>query len=271
MSENSTHTDHYGLIGYPLTHSFSATFFKQKFERENIAAKYLPYEIENLQQLPELIEKENLKGLSVTLPYKEQIFQYLNYIDPIALQIGAVNTIRITDDKKIIGYNTDYIGFMQSLQKLLDKTKPYKALVFGSGGASKAVQYALNKMKITYKIVSRKQTVSNIGNTLNTNNTITYNELNEQIITEHNILINTTPIGMFPNINDCIPIPYNSINEQHILFDLIYNPQETLFLRKGRERGANIQNGLEMLHLQAEKAWQIFISNPQYNNNLIKL
>ncbi|MBR1787245.1 MAG: shikimate dehydrogenase [Paludibacteraceae bacterium] len=271
MPTNSTYTNNYGLIGYPLEHSFSAAYFQEKFLRENINATYRSYEIEDLNTLPKLIEKENIKGLSVTLPYKEQIFRFLNFIDPVAKQIGAVNTIKITDDKKIIGYNTDYIGFMQSIMPLIDLNSPHQALVFGSGGASKAVQYALRKMQIRYKIVRRKHIDIEADKLQYCADTLTYNELTEQIIKEHNILINATPVGMYPNINDCLTIPYNGITNRHILFDLIYNPSETCFLRQGRERDAKTQNGLQMLQMQAEQAWLIFTDNSHNFNNLIKL
>ena len=245
----------YGLIGYPLGHSFSAKYFAQKFEKENIkSSEYRNFPIENIQQLPFIIKNTGgLKGLNVTIPYKQQVIQYLTEISDDAQKIGAVNTIKIenVDGKPALkGFNTDAYGFEQSLQPHL-KNYHNKALVLGSGGASKAVEFVLNKLGIEYLLVSRQPQNSR---------QISYSQLNEDVIRDHLIVINTTPLGMFPKVEVCPEIPYNLLTSKHILYDLVYNPEETLFMTKGREMGSFAMNGLQMLHLQAEKAWEIWNS-----------
>jgi len=238
----------YGLIGFPLSHSFSQKYFKEKFQREKILNReFKNFSLESIDEFPSLIKQNpNLAGLSVTIPYKQSVIRFLEGIDATAKKIGAVNCVRVSDRK---GFNTDIIGFMQSIQPLL---KPYhhKALILGSGGASKAIQYVLKKMKIDYYLVSR------IKNKDSKNKT--YSDLNQEIIAAHSIIINATPLGMFPDINNYPRIPYEFLTPKHLLYDLNYNPQETLFLKKGKEKGAQIKNGLEMLHVQAEKAWEIW-------------
>lgn len=242
--------DIYGLIGYPLGHSFSKKYFTQKFKDENIEAEFKNFEIDNLNKFPELITKnKNIKGLSVTIPYKKQIIEYLNELSPEAKSTGAVNSIKIfRKDNNIItkGYNTDIYGFKESLLSFI-KNKKLKAIILGTGGAAQAVSYALNKCNITHKFVSRKAH----------KNEYSYKELNE-IINEYELIINTTPLGMHPQIDTFPDIPYGKINEKHYLYDLTYNPETTIFLARGKEKGANIKNGLEMLHLQAERSWDIW-------------
>lgn len=240
----------FGLIGYPLSHSFSQKYFTQKFERENIAGcEFRNFPLEDIAKLPALLkEYPSLEGLSVTIPHKQNILPYLNEIDPPAKEIGAVNCIRLSHQGKSLrlkGYNTDVHGFGQSLKPLL---KPHhtQALVLGTGGAAKAVSYFLDKSKIKFRLVSK----SGKG--------ISYNSLTRSLIEENTLIINTTPLGMFPNLDACPEIPYEFLSPQHLLYDLTYNPEESLFLRKGKEKGAQIKNGLEMLHLQAEKAWEIW-------------
>ncbi|MFI1770416.1 shikimate dehydrogenase family protein [Thalassobellus citreus] len=239
-----------GLLGKNISYSFSRSYFKQKFEDENIEnTTYENFDIESIDLFPSIVKNTaNLKGLNVTIPYKQDVMLFLDKVNKKAKAIGAVNTIKITKKGKLVGYNTDCYGFSKSLEPLL---KPHhkKALILGTGGASKAVAYSLKKLKIDYKYVSRKQSESI---------SYTYETLTETVIKEHQIIINCTPLGTFPNIDNCPDIPYNGITSHHILFDLIYNPEETTFLKHGREQGAVIENGLNMLKLQAEKAWSIW-------------
>lgn len=236
----------FGLIGFPLSHSFSPNYFQQKFEQNNIEAIYKSHPIEDITLLPELLlQQPELKGLNVTIPYKTSVIEYLNYISKEAHQIGAVNCIKIVGDK-LLGFNTDYIGFANSLKPLLPAdTKA--ALVLGSGGSSQAVQYALKQMGISYHIVSQ----SGKGN-------YNYTDLNEAIIRAHTLIINTTPLGMFPHTQAYPPIPYSLLSDKHLLYDLIYNPDQTAFLKQGVTKGAATKNGWEMLQLQAEKSWDIW-------------
>lgn len=243
----------YGLIGYPLSHSFSKQYFFNKFKKENITdVKFKLFEIDNLNNFRNIIaENPDLTGLSVTIPYKQLIRNYLNDIDDTAREIGAVNCIRITRDGKepiLTGFNTDVFGFKKSLAPLL---KPYhrKALIIGTGGASKAVAFVLDKLGIEYVFISRNP---------HGYNHIGYQMLNKNILVNHLLIINTSPVGMYPDIKSYPDIPYKHITEKHLLFDLIYNLEETLFLKKGKERGATVKNGLEMLYLQAEKSWEIW-------------
>ncbi|WNH11839.1 shikimate dehydrogenase family protein [Thalassobellus suaedae] len=239
-----------GLLGKNISYSFSRSYFKEKFKNENIEnTTYENFDIETINLFPSIIkDTPNLKGLNVTIPYKQDVMPFLNKINKKAKAIGAVNTIKITKKGKLIGYNTDCYGFSKSIEPLL---KPHhkKALILGTGGASKAIAYSLNKLGIEYKYVSRKQSEGI---------SYTYNTLTETVIKEHQIIINCTPLGTFPNIDNCPDIPYSAITTQHILFDLIYNPEETKFLKLGKEHGAVTENGLNMLKLQAEKAWSIW-------------
>jgi shikimate dehydrogenase len=236
----------YGLIGFPLKNSNSANYFNQKFAEQGIDAIYQNFALESIETFPELIKNHlDLNGLNVTIPFKQQVIPFLNHLDLVAQQIGAVNTIKFTQNE-LIGYNTDVFGFEKSILPLL---KPWhqSALVLGTGGASKAVNYVLNKLGIKYTQVSRKADEGML-----------YEELDKSFIRSHQIIINCTPLGMFPLVDDFPAIPYNYITNLHLVYDLIYLPEETLFLKQAREKGAITKNGLEMLTIQAEKAWQIW-------------
>ncbi|QJB33578.1 shikimate dehydrogenase [Chitinophaga oryzae] len=238
----------YGLIGYPLSHSFSKGFFTRKFEEENIAGcQYETFPIPAITELPALLAQHpDLCGLNVTIPYKEQVIPYLDELSDAAANIGAVNCIRLKDGKKK-GFNTDVIGFRHSLQPLL---QPHhnRALVLGTGGAAKAVMYALQEMDIPYTVASRTPG----------NDTVAYKSLDQAAMEAHTLIVNTTPLGMYPNVDACPDIPYAFISSRHLLYDLVYNPAETLFLQKGAAQGAVIKNGHEMLILQAEASWDIW-------------
>jgi shikimate dehydrogenase len=239
----------FGLIGFPLSHSFSVRYFEEKFSKENIRdAQYLNFPIENIEDFPALVKEQNLSGLNVTIPYKQQVIEYLDELDSIAEEIGAVNLIKFENGKRK-GYNTDVHGFRESLKNLIGKQKP-KALIIGTGGSSKAVSYALKELGVEFNFVSRRKT----------SEVFTFSDLNQEIISEHLLIINTTPLGMFPNESDCAPIPYPFISPAHFLFDLVYNPAETLFLKNGTAQGASVKNGYEMLVLQAEENWRIWNS-----------
>lgn len=239
-----------GLLGKNISYSFSRNYFKNKFEKENITGvSYENFDIETISSFPEIIKNtKGIKGLNVTIPYKEDVIQYLDKLNKKAKAIGAVNTIKITKKGKLVGYNTDCYGFLNSVKPLLKKYHK-KALVLGTGGASKAVIYTLKEKGIKCHYVSR---------TASKKVKYTYGDLNETIISKYQIIVNCTPLGTFPNIEDCPNIPYEGITKKHILFDLIYNPEETKFLRLGREKGATTINGLKMLKLQAEKSWSIW-------------
>lgn len=237
----------FGLIGKSLAHSFSPDFFNAKFEREHISdAHYRLFEIQSIDAFPRLVQNEkNLTGLNVTIPYKSEIIPFLDEIDEDAKAIGAVNTIQFKEGKTK-GFNTDYIGFKNTLSGILDSSKKRKALILGTGGASKAVAYALQKMGIPYSIVSR------------TNGDVLYSELNEKWMNEYNIIINTSPVGTYPNVNDFPPIPIAFLCSKHLVYDLVYNPEETKLMQLAKQQGAKVQNGYEMLCLQAEESWKIW-------------
>ncbi|MFD1614175.1 shikimate dehydrogenase family protein [Gelatiniphilus marinus] len=239
-----------GLLGKNISYSFSKTYFKKKFEDEKIDnTTYENFDIDSINLLPSIIKNtQGLKGLNVTIPYKEQVIPFLDKLNKKASAIGAVNTIKITKKGKLVGYNTDCYGFKKSLKPAL-KSQHKKALILGTGGASKAIAYSLKELDIAYSYVSRKAS-KGID--------FTYRTLSEDIVKEHQIIINCTPLGTFPNLSDCPDIPYKGITKNHILFDLIYNPKETLFLKKGKSSGAKTINGLNMLKFQAEKAWSIW-------------
>ncbi len=242
----------YGLIGYPLSHSFSRGYFTQKFKDEHIDARYLNFAIETIDELPGLLQQHPyLSGLNVTIPYKQQIIPFLDEIENNASEIGAVNVVKINWNNTkyyLKGFNSDVKGFVGSLQPLI-KQQHSKALILGTGGASKAVAYGLLKLGIPYRLVSRNpKGHSHVG----------YNELTLDIIQDYKLIINTSPLGMYPNIDKCPEIPYEAISDQHLIYDLIYNPEETLFMKKAAANGATIKNGLEMLYIQAKEAWQIW-------------
>lgn len=247
--------DLYGLIGHPLGHSFSKDFFNQKFQTENIDAQYLNFDIPTIELLNEVLTRQQIKGLNVTIPYKEKVIPFLDELSEEAKSIGAVNVIKVYQQENKIrlkGFNTDVIGFTESLQPLLNPTHK-KALILGTGGASKAVQFGLQQLNIETLFVSRR----------NCDNTLTYSQLTSKVIKEHTIVINCTPVGMHPHTDECPEIPYEFIGEGHILYDLVYNPEETLFLKKGKAVGVTTKNGLEMLLLQAKAAWNIWTNKDE--------
>jgi len=241
---------HFGLIGFPLGHSFSKKFFTEKFKQENIDAQYDLYELANLLELENLLTETELYGLNVTIPYKEQVIQHLDELDDTAAEIGAVNVIKFirkVGSLSLKGYNSDAIGFENSLAPLL---KPYhqKALILGTGGASKAIDYTLRKLGITTTFVSRTAKPDSL----------TYDQLNEDILNKNLVIINASPVGTFPHADECPNIPYQFLTDKHLLFDAVYNPAETLFLKKGKEQKAQVLNGEEMLTGQAIAAWKIW-------------
>lgn len=241
-----------GLIGYPLGHSFSKKYYLEKFRNEGIKnIDYDLYPLSTIEEFPSLyLNNPEFYGVNVTIPYKQDVMQYLTELSEEAKEIAAVNCIQIrheTDGVKLKGFNTDAYGFEKSLEPLL-KPNHSKALIFGNGGATKAVAYSLKKLGIDFKIVSRAKTEENLS----------YEDLTEELIQNTPLLINCTPLGTFPKTEECPALPYHAISSEHLLYDLIYNPEETLFLKKGKERGAAIKNGYEMLVLQAEKNWEIW-------------
>lgn len=239
----------YGLIGYPLSHSFSKGYFADKFTQENIFdAKYENYPLASIDAFNALWENDpDLQGLNVTIPYKKAVIPFLQNPSYVVNAIHACNCIRKYKGE-LYGYNTDVIGFQKSLQPFL-KQHHTQALILGTGGAAAAVEWVMCNLGIQYKMVSRSKSAKNV---------LTYDELNSEIIATHTLLINTSPLGMYPNINDAPAIDYTAIHSNHHLFDLIYNPGETLFLKNGAAQGATIQNGLEMLHIQAAESWKIW-------------
>lgn len=243
--------DKYGLIGYPLKHSFSIGFFNEKFKSENIDAEYINFEIPSIDRLPEILEENpELKGFNITIPYKEKIIPYLDQIDKDALAIGAINVVKVVRQKnksKLIGFNSDIIGFTQSIEPLLEETHQ-KALILGTGGAAKAIFQGLKNLGIESKFVSRQKQ----------SGMLTYEELTPEIMEEYKVIVNCTPVGMYPNVDTCPDIPYEHLTPNHLLYDLLYNPDITLFMRKGARQGAIVKNGLEMLLLQAFATWDIW-------------
>ena len=240
----------YGLIGRNISYSFSKKYFSEKFEKENIQALYRNFDLKDLDQLKNILaETSNLSGLNVTIPYKEYIIPYLDSHDPVAKKIGAVNTIKIEDDGKLTGYNTDHYGFVNSLKPLLHNNHSH-ALILGTGGASKAVAYGLEQMGIRYKFVSRKPKEGWLD----------YSSLGAEEFTTYTLIINCTPLGTYPDIASIPPIPTDHITPRHVIFDLIYNPPITRLMQLGKQKGAMVKNGYEMLELQAEKSWDIWHS-----------
>lgn len=234
---------HFGIIGFPLLHSFSAKYFSEKFEREHIEAEYslYPVPIGNLKlEIGHLLD--SLDGFNVTMPYKQEIIPYLERLDDTAREVGAVNVVH-----RRVGYNTDCLGFMESIQPLLRK-EDKKALVLGTGGASKAVCYGLKQLGVRPTLVSRKPKAGMLG----------YEDLTKDVMAAHTVIVNCTPLGMLPDVESCPPIPYEMVTARHLLFDCVYNPEETLFLKKGKAQGAIIQNGIGMLYGQAKAAWAIW-------------
>ena len=239
----------YGLIGKNIDYSFSKNFFSKKFKNENINCKYLNFDIQNISDFKSVISDKNISGLNVTIPYKEDVIKYLDEISNDAKSIGAVNTIKISN-KKLTGHNTDHIGFTKSIEKIDEFKNIESALILGSGGASKAIQFALDNMKIKYTIVSRSNSIKCIN----------YNQVSEKIIKNHKLIVNCTPLGTFPEVEKCPEIDYRFLSPFNILYDLVYNPKQSNFLRKGVNAGCKIKNGLEMLEIQAIESWKIWNS-----------
>jgi shikimate dehydrogenase len=241
----------YGLIGFPLSHSFSKGFFAEKFAKEHIVnTQYENYPIESVDQFHQLWQQEpQLEGMNITIPHKKAVIPFLDHTSTVVNAINACNCIRKYNGK-LYGYNTDVIGFEKSLQPFL-QPHHQKALILGTGGAAAAVAWVLQKLGISFKYVSRSS---------NGEEVISYEALNNTILQEHLLIINTSPVGMYPHVNEAPNLNYEALTDKHHLYDLIYNPAETLFLTKGKVRGASIQNGLEMLHLQAEASWEIWNS-----------
>jgi shikimate dehydrogenase len=258
----------FGLIGFPLTHSFSKKYFTNKFEQENIEGyKYELFSLEDIKDFPKLLDDHpNLLGLNVTVPHKKNVIPYLDWVSHDAKEVGAVNCIHIYGESpvqaafegevgitghnfRLEGYNTDIYGFEESLKPLLTGSHQ-KALILGNGGAAFAVKYVLQQLSIPYQIVTRRPEEG----------CILYTDVTPKMVAGHKLIINTTPLGTFPKVDECAPIPYEAITNEHLLYDLVYNPEQTLFLTKGLEQGAAIKNGYEMLELQAERSWHIWTS-----------
>ena len=243
----------YGLIGYPLKHSFSKNYFNEKFKTENIDAEYVNFEIADISDFKRIIdENPTLCGMNVTIPYKQQVIPFLDELDPAtAKRIGAVNVIKIIREGKknrLVGYNSDIIGFTKSIEPYL---QPFhkKALILGTGGASKAVLCGLEDLGLDCTFVSRTKKSPEI---------LTYQELTSEVMNDYSVIVNCTPVGMYPEVDFCPDIPYECLTPNHLLYDLLYNPNETLFMKKGADRGATVKNGLEMLLLQAFESWEIW-------------
>lgn len=243
--------DKYGLIGYPLGHSFSVTYFNEKFVNEDIDACYINFEIPHIEDLPEILASNlELRGLNVTIPYKEKVIDYLDDLSPEARAIGAVNVIRVSHKGNNIvlkGYNSDVIGFTRSIEPMLEKCHK-KALILGTGGASKAIDFGLKSLGLETIFVSRSKKKG----------CITYEDVTPEMMKDYNVIVNCTPLGMYPNVDTCPNLPYEAMDSHTILYDLIYNPDETLFMKRGAKYGANTKNGLEMLLLQAFASWEFW-------------
>ncbi len=241
----------YGLIGYPLGHSFSRGYFTDFFRREHIDAEYKNFELPSIEALVHVLQSEpTLQGFNVTIPYKQQVFPYLDALDEAARAIGAVNVVKVVRHEgtmQLKGYNTDYLGFTNAIRPLLKEHHTH-ALILGTGGASKAVDYALRQLGLTTRFVSRTPREG----------VITYDELTPALMAQHTVIVNTTPLGMHPKPHECPPLDYTLLNARHLLYDVIYNPDKTLFLHRGEEAGATICNGMGMLIGQAQAAWHIW-------------
>ena len=239
--------DRYGIIGFPLGHSFSRAFFTEKFQKEHIDAEYVNFEIPSAHLLPEIVRSNpHLRGLNVTLPYKEAVIPMLDSMSDEAREIGAVNVIQVREGR-LKGFNSDIIGFMGSLRPLL---KPWHqhALVLGTGGASRSIRVGLERLGLDWTYVSRTAAEGRL----------TYSALTPEVMEHFQVIVNCSPVGMFPKVDACPDIPYHLLSSRHLLYDLVYNPEETLFLKRGAQQGATIKNGLEMLHLQALASWEFW-------------
>ena len=241
----------FGLIGYPLGHSFSQGYFNEKFANEGIDARYDNYEIASIGDFPAVVEENpDLCGLNVTIPYKEKVISYLDEVDWAATEIGAVNVVKVVRHKgsiRLVGYNSDVIGFVQSIEPLIESHHK-KALVLGTGGAAKAVVYGLRSLGVEPTLVSRRPHPDRLN----------YDQLTPACMDEYTVVVNCTPVGMYPRVDECPDIPYEGLTPRHLLYDLVYNPDQTLFLKKGAAQGAQVKNGLEMLLLQAFAAWEFW-------------
>ena len=248
MKEEESKT--FGLLGKNISYSFSRGYFTEKFEKLKLNKyKYLNFDIQQIKDFPSIIgEEKNVRGINVTIPYKEEIIPFLDKLDETAKNIGAVNTIKFTKRGNLKGYNSDVVGFENSIKPLL-KSHHKKALILGTGGASKAIAFALHKNSIKFKFVSRNPEGKK---------EMSYDSLSEEILLKYTVIINCTPLGTFPKTEKCPDIPYQFITDAHLLYDLIYNPEVSTFLSKGKEKGAIIKNGFEMLQLQAEESWRIW-------------
>ncbi|MCM4154470.1 shikimate dehydrogenase [Gramella sp. AN32] len=236
----------FGLLGKNIDYSFSRTYFNEKFEKEEIAAVYKNFDIQNIEKLPELLKRNDISGLNVTIPYKQEVIKFLDHLDTHAREINAVNVVKFKDGK-LIGFNTDFIGFTEAIKPHLKKYHQ-KALILGTGGASKAVAYGLKLLKIKSTFVSRNPESDQIS----------YEQLDKNLMLEHQLIINTTPLGTFPEIQLHPNIPFDLITQNHLIFDLIYNPEKTALLKNAENRNATILNGLKMLEIQADEAWKIW-------------
>ena len=243
--------DKYGLIGYPLGHSFSQSYFNEKFQNEHIDAEYVNFEIPSIDDFLEVLAMNpELRGLNVTIPYKQKVMTFLDYVSPEARAIGAVNVIKVEGDGNntvLKGYNSDVIGFVRSIRPMLMKYHK-RALILGTGGASKAVDYGLKSLGLETVFVSRYQRAG----------TIQYETITPEIVKEYNVIVNCTPIGMYPHVNECPKLPYEAMDSHTLLYDLLYNPDQTLFMKNGQKYGAKVVNGLEMLLLQAFASWEFW-------------
>lgn len=241
----------YGLIGYPLEHSFSPAYFRKKFQKENLHAKYELFPLKSIHEFPKLIASQpSLAGLNVTIPYKQSIIPYLDFLSDEAKAIGAVNTLKIEHKTRpvIRGYNTDVVGLRNTIQDFVHSKPDVQALILGTGGASVSVQFVLTKLRIPFRLVSRKAKQE----------TLTYQHIDRETMNHYHLVINTTPLGMYPDVEAFPPLPYDAITSKHIFYDLIYNPEKTRFLEKAEAKGAKIMNGIKMLKIQAEASWQIW-------------
>lgn len=246
----------YGLVGFPLGHSFSRAYFTDKFRKENIDAEYVNFELPDIDGIKEIVASTPLlRGFNVTIPYKSGIIPYLTRLSEEAAEIGAVNVVRVERDGSLSGFNSDVYGFTESLRPLIDATHR-RALVLGSGGASKAVCHGLKMLGIEPTVVSRTPVPG----------ALTYASLTPETVGNHTVIVNTTPLGMYPRVDTCPDIPYDALTPRHVCFDLVYNPTETLFMRKSAEAGATVKNGLEMLHLQAERSFELWQSDHEHRD-----
>ncbi|MGN0032934.1 MAG: shikimate dehydrogenase family protein [Candidatus Limimorpha sp.] len=235
----------FGLVGHPLVHSFSKTYFENKFKEENLDCSFVNFDIDDINKIEQVLSKhDNIKGFTVTHPYKYKIIRFLSYTDPVAKEIGAVNVVKIGDDGRLYGFNSDIIGFQSLLSQSIKGRNISKAILCGTGGAAKSVKYVLNRNNIPTDILSRSDD--------------SYKRILSDGFHNNELVINATPVGMYPNIKDALDLPYQTANATNVFIDLIYNPEETSFMKKARKYGAAAFNGLKMLHEQAEEAWKIW-------------